>query len=103
MLQLNIIAVTLIMAWSLWSTLSSKVDDGIIGKLFLGYVCMSSMAVLFGVHGDIATAETTHLHIGLAALAMRQILMKYFWYRIRNKYFCKTCPNRRSTDTKVQP
>lgn len=93
-------ACLVILAWSVWSALSCRVRDGIIGKIIFGAIAVSATAVLQG--GGCSTtgqqvAEAT-LTACIAAYAIRQVFLQYAWSWISKNVFCNDCQKRRSTD-----
>lgn len=101
LLHLNIFACSIIVAWSLWATLSRRVEVGALGKTLLCYACLSAFAVALGPEYGYRSPHPSevNLNVALALLGLRQVFVKYWWNRIRDRFFCSDCPRRRSSDT----
>lgn len=95
MLIVNTIACSIIVMWAVWSALSGKVRDGIVGKFIFGVIAVSALASALGhgmqpsqTSGSMAAIMT--LEVAFAAYATRLVFMKYAWPRIANsRCFCK--------------
>lgn len=102
LLILNIFACSIIVVWSLWATLSRRVEVGAIGKVLLCYACLSAFAVALGPEYGYQKPHPSevNLNAALALLGLRQVFVRYWWDSLRDRFFCRDCPRRRSTDTK---
>lgn len=79
---LNSLSCVVLIAWAVWSALSSKVNDGIVGKTIFGLIALSAMAVLLG--GD-KSAEIA-LRASVAAYGVRLCFLRYYWSFILRKF-----------------
>lgn len=92
----NAIACTITMMWAVWAALSTKVQDGICGKIIFAAIAISSLAVLLGPtygYRQPQTAEMT-LNVCFAAYCVRYVFMKYAWPWIVDRLCCPECPLR---------
>lgn len=76
------IACFILIAWAVWSCLSSDVDDGIIGKSIFAGIALSATSILFGAEHRTGSSTLTAF---FAAYAIRQVWMRYAWKFIRKQ------------------
>lgn len=76
--------IVLIAVWASWAILSSKVRDGVLGKIIYSVIAISGYALV--VRGELPwvgpTAGTTFL-FGLACAGVRHIVVVTWWQRIK--------------------
>lgn len=80
-LAINMVACSIICAWATWCIFSPGVRDGVIGKLLFATVAIAALSVVlgpgYGYHQPDAPGVT--LHVCIAALGLRHIVMKHLW------------------------
>lgn len=79
----NSFACVVIMVWCIWSVLHKKADDGILGITMYCLSCMSAFAVLVGPQYGAERPDVgeTTLHISMAALAIREIVIRFILHK----------------------
>lgn len=94
MITLNVLAVVVIALHGVWSMLSRRVSDGIVGKVLYLLLILAALGVL----SNPGQTSEVWLNVTFAAIGLRHFWMKTFWPRIRsnlvNRIRCATCPHK---------
>lgn len=91
--------------WAIWSVFSSKVRDGVIGKLIYAAIAISGYAIATRSETIIFTPTVAGVtfHGSLALAGLRHIFMVTYWVRFKRwicrRIDCDNC-NHRLEDTK---
>lgn len=82
---INALAAGLIAMWATWCCLSSRVRDGVIGKVLYCTIALSGYAVLARSDQFFFTpnAAGVTLHVSLALAGARHIFMVTYWPAVR--------------------
>lgn len=83
-----VISLTVIMIFCLWSIFSDRVNDGVIGRLFYSLAAFACFAGLYHMaEGTYPQRTTITVFVCLAMLAIRRMVIYYFWDQTRRRYF----------------
>lgn len=94
MIDLNVVAVSVIVAWAFWCILVRRVSDGIVGKVLY----MLLMLAALGVLSSPGQNSETMLNCTVAVIGVRHFWMKTVWLHIRaavsKRTRCAACPHK---------
>jgi len=96
LISVNVLACMVIFAWASWCILHPNVRDGICGKVIFACIAFSALSVILGnlVGGTSPNAPGVSLHVCIAALGARHIIIKTLWPKVVNRIRCPGCPNK---------
>jgi hypothetical protein len=80
-LAVNTVACSIICIWATWCIFSPVVQDGVFGKALFATIAIAALSVVLGPgYGyDKPQAPGVTLHVCIAALGLRHIVMKHLW------------------------
>jgi len=83
--HINAIAAGSIAVWATWCCLSSRVRDGVVGKILYCAIALSGYAILARSNQLFFTpnAAGVTLHVALALAGARHVFMVTYWPAIR--------------------
>lgn len=91
---INQFACSILLVWATWCCLSSKVNDGVLGKIIFGCIAITSLSVVLSpaYYGQaVPQVPGVILHICIAALGIRHMFIKYIWPVVLKKIRCLKC------------
>lgn len=87
---LQVISTLIILSYAVWSCLSKKVDDGIIGKLIYGLIALTALASLIHIIDGISNNNLA-LIVCVALLFLRNISTVLIFPRLKTYLKNKLC------------
>jgi hypothetical protein len=100
--------IAIIMVWAIWAALSSRVRDGIFGKLIYSVIALAGYAIIQRSETFFVTPTVAGVtfHGGLALAGVRHFFIVTWWAQVKawlcKKLSCEHCLHRDDRAVKVE-